>query len=193
MSLQNPTIPIPTNPVEIDRAILDLQAKLLANLPWLSHGYARAYIQREDTQKVKFLFPSVYLGVGNKYLNIAPDNDKKAQSFFLVTKETVLEYAVGQHNLLSYDVSIIFTANLELVNKPLLATEIFQANLIKDVRQVITRDLIPAVYSVEISDIDLTFRDSYKEFQLSPETVLEKAPFTHFRVNCTFVLQEECP
>jgi len=195
--LQNPNIPSPTDPVEIDRAIQDLQFKLQNSLVWLTQPYPRAYPQIESTQKAKgnFVFPAVYLGKANndyKYLNAAPDNDKTAQCFFLVDTETVQDFVRGEHNILSYNVSIIFTANLKLVNDTLLGTEIFQANLIQQVREVLTREITLTPYDLVINEVKLLFKDVYREFQLSNAAVLEKAPFTHFRFDCTITLQEEC-
>ena len=195
--LQNPTLPNPTDPVEIDRAIQDLQVKLSTNLPWLTQAYPRAYPQIESTQKAQpsFVFPAIYLGKSNndyKYLNAAPDNDKKGQCFFLVDTETVNDFVRGEHNIMSYSLSIVFTANLKLVNDATLATEIFQANLIKEVREVLTRDITLTPYDLKINETKLLFRDVYKEFQLQNAAVLEKAPFTHFRIECDLVLQEEC-
>jgi len=195
--LQNPTLPNPTDPVEIDRAIQDLQVKLATNLPWLTQAYPRAYPQIESTQKAQpsFIFPAIYLGKSNndyKYLNAAPDNDKKAQCFFLVDTETVNDFVRGEHNIMSYSLSIVFTANLKLVNDTTLATEIFQANLIKEVREVLTRDITLTPYDLKINGTKLLFRDVYKEFQLQNAAVLEKAPFTHFRIECELILQEEC-
>jgi len=195
--LQNPNIPSPTDPVEIDRAIQDLQMKLANALVWLTQYYPRAYPQIESTQKAKgnFVFPAVYLGKSNndyKYLNAAPDNDKTAQCFFLVDTETVQDFVRGEHNILSYNLAIVFTANLKLVNDTLLGTEIFQANLIQQVREVLTREITLTSYDLVINDVNLLFKDVYREFQLSNAAVLEKAPFTHFRFNCTITLQEEC-
>lgn len=195
--LQNPTIPSPTDPIEIDRAIQDLQIKLANSLVWLSHSFPRAYPQIEATQQARtpFVFPSVYLGKANndyKYTNVAPDNDKTAQCFFLVDTETINDFVRGEHNLLSYRVSIIFTANLKLVNDTQLATEIFQANLIQQVREVLTREITLTPYDLSIVEVSLLFRDVYREFQLQNAAVLEKAPFTHFRFECDITLQEEC-
>lgn len=195
--LQNPTIPNPTDPIEIDRAIQDLQIKLANSLVWLSHAYPRAYPQIEATQSARtpFVFPSVYLGKANndyKYTNVAPDNDKTAQCFFLVDTETINDFVRGEHNVLSYRVSIIFTANLKLVNDIQLATEIFQANLIQQVREVLTREITLTPYDLSIVEVSLLFRDVYREFQLQNAAVLEKAPFTHFRFECDITLQEEC-
>jgi hypothetical protein len=195
--LQNPNIPSPTDPVEIDRAIQDLQMKLANALVWLTQSYPRAYPQIESTQKTKgnFVFPAVYLGKANndyKYLNAAPDNDKTAQCFFLVDTETVQDFVRGEHNILAYNLAIVFTANLKLVNDTVLSTEIFQANLIQQVREVLTREITLTPYDLVINEVKLLFKDAYREFQLSNAAVLEKAPFTHFRFDCTITLQEEC-
>ena len=39
--LQNPNMPVPTNAVEIDAAILDIKGHLETGLTWLTNGYGR--------------------------------------------------------------------------------------------------------------------------------------------------------
>jgi hypothetical protein len=192
---QNPTLPTPTDPVEIDQAIQDLQLRLSTNLVWLTHGYGRAYIHVDETKSKKYTYPAIYLGKQNTAYNFflaSPDNDKTGQSFFLVDTERVQNFALGQYNMLQYSMSIVFTVNLKLANELLSETENFQANLIQQVRQVLTRDLQPSFYTLELDEIKLNFKDVFREFVLNDDKVLEKAPFTHFRVNCTLLFQEQC-
>ena len=192
---QNPTLPTLADPVEIDQAIQDLQLRLSTNLVWLSHGYGRAYIHVDETKSKKYTYPAIYLGKQNNTYNFllaSPDNDKTGQSFFLVDTERVRDYTVGQYNMLEYSMAIVFTVNLKLVDELLSETENFQANLIQQVRQVLTRDLQPSFYTLTIEDTKLNFKDVYREFVLNDDKVLEKAPFTHFRVNCTLLFQEQC-
>lgn len=195
INLQNPSIPIATNPIEIDRAIVDLQLKLSTNLVWLTHGYGRAYKNLDATQNKTVFYPEVYLGKqGNdyRYTNISPDNDKNGQCFFVVSQETNNEFQTGQYSVLTYNVAIIFSANLELINDTLLETEYYQQHLVADVRQVLTREVLGVDYTIVINNVQYLFEDVFSDFNLSDAQVLEKSPLTHFRVNCTVTLKEEC-
>ena len=90
--------------------------------------------------------------------------------------------------------AIIFSVNLKLINETLLQTEYFRQNCIAEVRNCLTR--IPSTtnypYQLSINDVDLLFENIFSEFDINEQQVLEKAPLTHFRVNCTVVVQEEC-
>jgi hypothetical protein len=195
INLQNPSIPVQANPIEIDRAIVDLQTKLSDNITWLTHGYGRAYKNLDLTQNRTVFYPEVYLGTQNnsqRYTNISPDNDKTGQCFFLVTQELVNEFQQGQYAYLEYDVAIIFSVNLELINSTLLATDYFLQNCVAEVRNCLTRIPTGAPYQLVINDAQFLFEDVFAEFDLNDAQVLEKAPLTHFRLNTTITLQEEC-
>jgi hypothetical protein len=195
INLQNPSIPVQANPIEIDRAIVDLQTKLSDNITWLTHGYGRAYKNLDLTQNRTVFYPEVYLGTQNnsqRYTNISPDNDKTGQCFFLVTQELVNEFQQGQYAYLEYDVAIIFSVNLELINSVLLATDYFLQNCVAEVRNCLTRIPTGAPYQLVINDAQFLFEDVFAEFDLNDAQVLEKAPLTHFRLNTTITLQEEC-
>jgi len=195
INLQNPSIPIHQNAIEIDRTIIDLQAVLSLSLSWLTQPYGRAYKNLDVTQNKRVYYPQVYLGTQNnspRYITITPDNDKEGQCFFYVNREVVTEYQAGQHSFLTYDVGIIFSVNLELINSALLDTTIFTANLVADVRDVLTRQNLGTRYRLVINSVDYDFQTVFSGFSVEDSTVLEKAPLQHFKVNCTVVLQEEC-
>lgn len=195
INLQNPSIPIATNPIEIDRAIVDLQTKLNDNLAWLTHGYGRAYKNLDVSNGRRVYYPEVYLGtqgLSERYVNISPDNDKMGQCFFLVRQEQVSEFQQGHYSFLTYNVAIIFSLNLKLIDAALLTTDYFLQNAIAEVRQVLTRMPTAVPYRLGIDNVDLMFEDVFSDFQISDAQVLEKAPLTHFRFNCTVSLQEEC-
>lgn len=193
--LQNPILPIQVNPIEIDRAIVDLQSKLSFFLPWLTEGYGRAYKNLDVKKGKRLYFPEVYLGKkldDHRYFNVTPDNTKEGQNFFLVSEEKPLAFKQGHHGYLSYDVAIIFSANLEIINAVLLETDYFQQDLVAQVRDVITRKAIGVPYTTEIRDVKFLFEDVFKGLDISNQTQLEKSELTHFRVNCTMILKEEC-
>ena len=194
--LQNPSVPTPTNPVEIDAAILDIKAKLEANLSWLSNGYGRTYKNLDSRNGTTVFYPEVYLGTQNnsqRYVNISPDNDKKGQCFFYVFRENILQFNTNQYSFLSYDTAIIFSVNMALINATILGTEIFQQNLVAQARDVLTRKLLGVNYNLSITSVDFLFENVFSEFDLADATQLEKAPLAHFRFNVTIQVPEACP
>tara|TARA_R110000824_G_scaffold395070_5_gene595378 strand:- start:4305 stop:5618 length:1314 start_codon:yes stop_codon:yes gene_type:complete len=194
--LQNPSIPVATNAIEIDAAIIDIQGHLDSGLAWLTNGYGRAYKNVDATQGTTVFYPEVYLGTQNnsqRYTNISPDNDKQGQNFFFVTKETISQFQPGMFSFLTYDTAIIFSVNMELINATLLNTEIYQQILIAQVRDVLTRQLLGSSYQLKINSVDLLFDNVFSEFDLKDAAQLEKAPLSHFRFNCSITLPELCP
>ena len=194
--LQNPNMPVPTNAVEIDAAILDIKAHLEAGLTWLTNGYGRTYKNLDARNGTTVFYPEAYLGEQNnshRYINLSPDNDKQGQCFFYVVKETISQFQPGMYSFLSYDTAIIFSVNMELIDDILLETEIYQQILVAQVRDVLTRQLIGSSYQLSITSVDFLFETVFAEFDLADAQQLEKAPLSHFRFNCTIQLPEECP
>jgi len=194
--LQNPNMPVPTNAVEIDAAILDIKAHLEAELTWLTNGYGRTYKNLDARNGTTVFYPEAYLGEQNnshRYINLSPDNDKQGQCFFYVVKETISQFQPGMYSFLSYDTAIIFSVNMELINDALLQTEIYQQILVAQVRDVLTRKLIGSSYQLSISSVDFLFETVFSEFDLADAQQLEKAPLSHFRFNVTIQLPEACP
>ena len=194
--LQNPNLPTEVNPVEIDRAIIDINTELSNRLSWITHAYGRAYKNLDITNGNRVYFPEVYLGDQNKsfrYTNISPDNDKTGQCFFLVRRETISEYQQGMYNFLNYDVAIIFSVNMQLIHLRRTQTEIFQQNLIAQVRDVLTRQLLGKRYNIIINNIEYLFEDVFREFEMTEQATMEKSPLSHFRFNVSLSLLEECP
>lgn len=194
--LQNPSVPTPTNPVEIDAAILDIKAKLESNLTWLTNGYGRTYKNLDSRNGTTVFYPEVYLGTQNnsqRYVNISPDNDKQGQCFFYVFRENILQFNTNQYSYLSYDTAIIFSVNMELINSSVLDTEIFQQNLVAQARDVLTRKMLGVNYNLTINSVDFLFENVFSEFDLADATQLEKAPLSHFRFNVNIQVPEACP
>jgi hypothetical protein len=193
INLQNPSILIQVDPVEIDRVIIDLQTVLSNSLPWLTQPYGRAYKNLDISNGTRFYYPQVYLGKDKlqpKYLTVTPDNDKQGQCFFLVERETLTEQQQGQYGFLNYNLSIIFSVNLNLINSSLLDTDLFTANLIKEVRQVL-RVNFGKEYQLKITTVDYIIDRVFAGLNVETQ-VIEKAPLQHFRVNTTVLLSEDC-
>ncbi len=194
--LQNPNIPTSVNPVEIDSAILDIKSELESGLTWLTNGYGRAFKNLDITNGERVYFPEIYLGKQNgsyRYTNISPDNDKQGQCFFYVRRETISEYQTGMYSFLNYDVALIFSVNMELINSTLTETEVFQQILIAQVRDVLTRQILGKSYVLKVNTVEFVFEDVFREFNLSEQSTMEKSPLSHFRFNLSLKMPETCP
>ena len=191
--LQNPIMPVPTNPVDIDRVIVDLQLVLATNLPWLTHAYGRTYKMVDQTKGRAIFLPEVYLGgsdASKRYLSITPDNDKQGQCFFLVRRMSIDADDWFVKGRLNYDVDLIFSVNLSLINDALLETELFTANLEAQIRLVL-RSNVGKGYRVGIQEVLYQSRDIWGDLAVEVSTI-EKAPLQHFRVKCNVSLDEGC-
>lgn len=192
INLQDPNIPAPTMAIEIDKAIYEMQILLETNLDWITHGYARAYRHIEKTNG-KYYFPEVYIGGDkNNYHRVTPDNDKKGMFFFVVSEEKQTGYETGQYNFLKWDVGIIFWVNTELINKPLSENEIFTQNLIRDVREVLTRRSGVLPFGLRLTTVQREFNEVYKEFKIEEKEGYLRMPCQAFRFNLQLHLEEDC-
>jgi hypothetical protein len=195
MSTQNPIIPTPLQAQGIDAVIQDLQTHLDFDLSWLTNGMGQGYrlAKVRTPQNIVFL-PEVYLGTAqNKYFSATPDNDKTGQSIFVIGTETLPNYQTGFFGYLEYEMSILFTANLKLIDSTLLETEDFTEHLIADVRQSIIRNLLGKAYRITIDNIERGFENTYSDFDIANDRGISYLPLTHFRLNCTVQVKEDCP
>ena len=198
MSIQYPIIPIATNPVGIDAVVIDLQGLLNSNLSWLSDGLGRAYkMNKVRSNGAAQILPLVYLGTSNyTYFSAQPDNDKQGQNFILVGDGLHINQQQGFYSILEYDISIIFSVNLKLINAPLLLTEDFTQNLMAQVREVLLRQTLGKPYNIgQITETRL-FGDVYTEFDIlddSPNTGKAMTEMAYFRFNFSTQIKETCP
>lgn len=198
MSVQYPIIPIATNPVGIDAVVIDLQGLLNSNLSWLSDGLGRAYkMNKVRSNGAAQILPLVYLGTSNyTYFSAQPDNDKQGQNFILVGDGLHINQQQGFYSILEYDISIIFSVNLKLINAPLLLTEDFTQNLIAQVRDVLLRQTLGKPYNIGQITESRIFGDVYSEFDIlndSPNTGKAMAEMAYFRFNFSTQIKETCP
>jgi len=184
--------------VGIDAVVIDLQGLLNSNLSWLSDGLGRAYkMNKVRSNGAAQILPLVYLGTSNyTYFSAQPDNDKQGQNFILVGDGVHINQQQGFYSILEYDISIIFSVNLKLINAPLLLTEDFTQNLIAQVRDVLLRQTLGKPYNIgQITETRL-FGDVYSEFDIlndSPNTGKAMAEMSYFRFNFSTQIKEACP
>jgi len=85
--ITNPSVPVLTEAVLIDRALNSISGLLESNLNWLDTAYGRCEKMVEYSEKAtkKRVFPGVYVGGNsNDYLDLLPDSLLGCYSFFHV-------------------------------------------------------------------------------------------------------------
>jgi hypothetical protein len=195
MSGQNPIIPSPTDAKGIDAVVYDLQTHLDFSLSWLTNGLGRAYrMAKVEVNKSTFYLPQIYLGTAKStYFAGVPDNDKQGQNFIYVGDGVLTDpQNVGFYGYMEYPISIVFSANLKLIDATLLETEDFTEHLISDVRQALIRNLIGKSYRLRVDNIQREFDDVFSEFDIINNRGIDLLPLTHFRFNCTLLMKEVC-
>lgn len=196
VNLQNKPVVIGT-PIEIDKAINDIRL-MLSNLDWISHPYHIAHrFYRKKNQKA-FYYPETFVGMDNgkpQYHRLTPDNDYAGMFFFMVGTEST-DFERNQQNYLTYPVSIIFSVNLKLIDEirgeNKLTNGLFTQELIRDVRRVLTTQMVGLDF--QYSDLTITrdLKTVYREFVLDEIEQYNRAPIQCFRVNLKVTMEEDC-
>ncbi len=103
------------DPINLDKAIQELQRAFKTKLPWLELAYGRARVVPEKTSNDKtLLLPKVYYGA-KEHANILMNDNKKSISWFqLMGPEAPLDYAPS-NTIQKFQASVaaIFWMNLE--------------------------------------------------------------------------------
>lgn len=189
---QNPNIPMPTQALEIDKAIYQTQLRLDAELSWLTHDYGRAFRFMEYKEK-RLYFPEVYLGGPNHdYYRVTPDNDHQGTVFFVAERGRVLDFQPNQYNHMAWNVGIVFWVNLQLIDPALIQVEDFTQRLINEARGVLTRKLSGLGFRFNLFDEVRSFDEVFKGFTLDPDNKYLRKPYSGFRFNGEIVLREHC-
>lgn len=155
------------NPINLDRALQEIQRALATRLPWLSVAYGRAKVIPEKLVDKTVSLPKVYYG-GNEYQNIFTNDNHAATSWFQVTgPEVPLDYApLNQTQRYQAPVSLIVWLNLDKVRLDLTNEDYHHLELPKrEVHNVINR--YPNLTLVRVYDENA--RDIFKEYTFEVE------------------------
>lgn len=190
--LQNKPIVVGT-PIEIEFAVNEIR-KSLATLTWLDFPYFIAQRFIRETNGKKFYYPETYapetIGARN-YKRLTPDNDFKGMCFFMVGASKN-DYKANSHNYLTYPVSIIFSVNLELIDKDKLDLGLFTQELIRDVRRLLTTTMVNYDFDYVLKSETRDLRETYREFVLDDLEQYNRAPMQCFRFELDVRIQESC-
>ena len=194
VNLQNKPIVVGT-PVEIEQAVNYIRV-MLGELPWVSHPYhiAQRFTRKYANDSKSYLYPETYVGGGGRvyrYHRLTPDNDYSGMFFVMVGSEESDE-SPNQNNYISHDVSIIFSANLQLIDEAKLESGIFTQELIRDVRRKLTKNAMLFDFDYKIKKITRDLNEVYREFTLKELEQYNRAPMQCFRVDLSIKLHEDC-
>jgi hypothetical protein len=179
--------------VEVGSAIAKIRTAL-TTIPWLDRAYFIAERFQKTINGRQFWFPETYApsAPGRRdYARMTPDNDFKARSFFMVGRG-IMQHDDDGENRITYPVSIIVSANLDLIDKAKLDGGLFTDELIRDVRSLLTnkRKSFLFEYSVESETRDL--RDVFREFSMDNIEDYNRAPMQSFRFDLSVTVQQDC-
>lgn len=187
MAYANPTVPIPPNPVFIDKAIAELQT-VLSTVGWLTHCFGRSYIKEDVNGKS----PMVYKG-GAEYLPVQFNDNLQGQSFFEVgTQEVYGEWDEFLLNSFKVPISLVVWANLKKIDSTKGNVYYFAEQLKKDVREVL-RDVILLESKIRIESIEENINRIFENYTFEQ---INKQYFTYpyvgFRFNMELIIVENC-
>lgn len=198
VKLQDKPIIIGT-PIEIEKAVNDIRVALSA-LTWIDRPFfiAQRFYRLQDGQT--FYYPETYapeVTVGTKqnnysnYARLTPDIDFNGMFFFMVgTGDN--DYFPSEQNYIEYPVSIIFSVNLDKIDKTKFANGLFTQDLIRDARRILTTKQIPLGLDYSIVNETRDIVEVYREFSLKDIQTYNRAPLQCFRFDLTVRIQEDC-
>lgn len=187
MAYANPTVPIPLNPVFIDKAIAELQT-VLSSISWLTHCFGRSYIKEGVDEKV----PMVYKG-GAEYLPVQFNDNLQAQSFFEVgTQQIIGEWEEYTLNYFTVPISLVVWANLKKIDSTKGNIYYFAEQLKKDVRDAL-RNVILLESRIKIESIEENINKIFENYTFQQiEKQYFSYPYVGFRFNIELVIAEIC-
>lgn len=186
--LRNPEVTV-VNPVEIDLAVEQIR-QLMAQMTWLTHPFHIAQRFIEDKDGNKFYYPETYVkSADNKtYHRLTPDNEYKGMLFFYVGK-SVNDYS---NQTVEYPVAMIFSCNLEKIDKDKLKNYLFTQELITEARKKINSNIMNFMFDCQIVSEVRDIREVYQEFTLNDIEQYNRLPLQCFRIDLKIKITEEC-
>lgn len=183
-----------TNPVEIDFAIEEIRKFLKNNLSWVSHAFHIAHRFYKKTDKGSFYYPETFVkdlnSKNNSYHRLTPDNDYKGMFFFVLGTGRIKEE--NTTSFITYPVSIIFSVNLELIDKARLNEYLFTQELIASARKTLRDAKHSFEFGYELKSETKDLKEVYKEFVLDEIEQYNRAPLQCFRFDLELTIEEDC-
>ncbi len=182
------------SPVEIEQAVEAIRQEL-SILQWIERPYfiAQKFMRKKNNRT--FFFPETYAPSAPgqyDYNRLTPRKDISGQFFFIVGDGTQDDFKANQYNYLTYPVSIIFSVNLELINKIKLNQGLFTQELVRDARRILTNTMINHEFYYEIIKETRDLQECFREFVLDEIEAYNRAPMQCFRFDLNVHVQEVC-
>ena len=180
MNYSNPTIPLITNPVNLDRHIQAIQQKIAA-LPWIGKSFGRAYV----APSTNGLIPEMYIG-GGEYYPLTPNDHLKSFAFFLPEGTRTYHEYTNTGGFHDANLNLICYGNLFKIDP--VKQYYFAEELLVDALEII-RDY-PGTTVIGSFD---SLGDVYKGFYTKDiEIKLLKHPHFGFRILFNIKFLEDC-
>ena len=180
------------NPVEVDAACESLR-KELAKMNWVSNPYhiaQRFYNKDKATAQTTFT-PEIYISSGqetdDRYIRLTPNNKIKGLFFFVVSN--------GKNNgdgFMVYNVGIVFSVNLELIDEEKYKNYLFTQELIQQARKILKINEKSFDFGYEVKEETRDTRDTFKEFTVDEANQYNRAPMQCFRFNLIVTVEIPC-
>jgi len=186
----NPQAPVIANPINLDKAITNIQLKL-ATIPWLAISYGRVYQRatKELTETGAREEPHVYAGNGQYKKVLANDNFQSHSFIYVIPPERIVDYELNQNaQNKEVDIAIIFWLDLRKIDPT--TDEIYLEQLKSDIEA----KLYSCPDITEVSRIyDDNADDIFREFDtrnLSKELLMY--PYKALRYECQIMYETFC-
>ena len=191
MAYKNPIIPIPPNPVFLDKAIGEIQT-ILNSISWLNFAFGRSYNKIEFSTGTNGKIPMVYKG-NSEYLPVQFNDNLQAQSFFVVDSQEIQgEYENNTLNFYSVETSLIVWANLKKIDPAKSVNYYFAEQLKKDLRDKLRVSTLE-FSEIKIKSIDENIDEIFNDYTFSQDTYQYFSyPYVAFRFNFDLILNELC-
>jgi hypothetical protein len=180
----DPSAPLINEFLGVDKAIQNIQEQLQNDLGWLgNHAFGRAFKQElvkilpgQSSRKLIY-YPEVYQA-GGEPLNVMPNDNLRAQSFFYVNDPIkAIDYLPGHNSIFTAPASLVVWINLKKLNVIATARTTEQLKL----QVLVTLGKFSNVYvtktfeSYENVFSNYTILEEYREYM--------KFPYTAFRID----------
>jgi hypothetical protein len=193
-SYKDPNAPLIANPVNLDRPIQTLQLALAAGLPWLQKAYGRAYESvKRDQAGNKIIYPQVWQGPGLDLLEVMPNDNLVAQSFFKVEDPVeAVEFRPDGFSTMRARVSLIVWFNLQMIDSTIDYSygEVLKA----DIQRVLSRSMIfepgDSIKVLRIWETAKNVFNGYTLTEISDQNLVY--PCGGFRFECDLTFIENC-
>lgn len=182
-------------PIEVDAACNQFRERLSV-LPWISKPYllANRFIDIDATTKKQFYYPETFAPTTDKigYKRLTPDSSETGLCFFVVSGGKIGTYRHNKPNFLTYNVGIVFSVNLELIDKEKLQSGLFTRLLMRDARKVLRETQLHVEFDYKITGETNILNEVYKEYTLNSLEKYNRAPLQSFRFDLEVTVKEDC-